>query len=86
MEKLSREIPLNPAESVLLIVDVQNYCCSKDGGEYQGMAPEEFKRYDDFFERMEQIVFPNIERIQAAFRQNKMEVMFTLIESPRLNG
>jgi nicotinamidase-related amidase len=33
MEEMSREVPLRPLESVLLIVDVQNYCCSKDGDE-----------------------------------------------------
>ncbi len=31
---LSREIAIEPARTALLFVDVQNYNCSRDGGEY----------------------------------------------------
>ena len=60
MEILSREVPLTPGKSVLLIIDVQNYCCLKKGGEYQGMNQEQLKRYDYFFQELSKKVFPNI--------------------------
>ncbi|MCP4629141.1 MAG: cysteine hydrolase [bacterium] len=86
MEVYSREVALRPGKSVLLIIDVQNYCCSKEGGEYLGMDLEAFKRYDYFFSRMMDLVLPNIKMIQNAFREAKMEVMFTVIESLTLDG
>jgi ureidoacrylate peracid hydrolase len=50
------------------------------------MTPEEIRQYDDFFERMSHIVLPNIKKIQTAFRQTGMEVMFTVIESLTRDG
>ncbi len=50
------------------------------------MTSEEFSQYDDFFERMSHMVLPNIKKIQTAFRQTGMEVMFTVIESLTLDG
>ena len=38
MEELSREVPLTPQKSVLLVIDVQNFCSSKNGGEYKDIA------------------------------------------------
>ncbi len=86
MASLSRNVPLRFGKSVFLVVDVQNYCCLKDGGEYKDMTSEEFSQYDDFFERMSHMVLPNIKKIQTAFRQTGMEVMFTVIESLTLDG
>ena len=86
MEKLSRDIPLRPGKSVLLIIDVQNFCSSKDGGEYKDMTPEELKHHDFFFKKMKNAVLPNIKKLQTAFRDKDMEVMFTVIESLTLDG
>jgi len=86
MEILSRDVPLRPGKSVFLIIDVQNYCCLKGGGEYQGMVPEAFVQYDYFFQRMKDMVLPNIKKIQTVFRDTRMEVMFTVIESLTLDG
>jgi ureidoacrylate peracid hydrolase len=86
MAQLSRNVPLRFGKSVFLIVDVQNYCCLKTGGEYKDMSEEEFRQHDDFFHRLSTIVIPNIKKIQAAFRKTEMEVMFTVIESLTLDG
>ncbi|MEO0999738.1 MAG: cysteine hydrolase, partial [Pseudomonadota bacterium] len=34
---LSRDIPLERAQSALLFIDVQNFCAHRDGGEWRGM-------------------------------------------------
>jgi ureidoacrylate peracid hydrolase len=86
MEILSREVPLRPGRTVLLIIDVQNYGCSINGGEYKGIDQEEFKQYDYFFRRLTDTVLPNIKKIQTIFRNTKMEVMFTVIENLTLDG
>ncbi|RUA02245.1 MAG: cysteine hydrolase [Deltaproteobacteria bacterium] len=86
MKVLSRDVPLRLGKSVFLIIDVQNYCCSKSGGEYRGMSRKELGEYDDFFQKLTGSVFSNIKKIQTAFRDNRMEVMFTVIESLTLDG
>lgn len=86
MEELSREVPLTHGKSILLVIDVQNFCSSKKGGEYKDMTPEELKQYDFFFKKMETDVLPNIKKIQTAFRDKDMEVVFTVIESLTLDG
>ena len=37
----SREIPIEPAHTALLYVDVQRYNCTWDGGEYAGLTDGE---------------------------------------------
>ena len=47
---VSREIPIEPAHCALLFVDVQNYNCTWDGGEYAHLgAAEKEQRYGYFF-------------------------------------
>jgi len=38
---LTRDLPLDPAQSALLFVDVQNWSARRDGGEFAGLPPEE---------------------------------------------
>ncbi|MEO0624603.1 MAG: isochorismatase family cysteine hydrolase [Pseudomonadota bacterium] len=84
---LTREVPLDPAQSALLFIDVQNYCARRDGGEFQGISQGEFDRtYGWFFDELETRVIPNMARIQAACRKADIEVMYTTIESLTLDG
>jgi len=86
MEELSRKAPLTPGKSVLLIIDVQNFCSAENGGEYKDMAPGELKQHDFFFKKMKSTVLPNIKKIQSAFRVKDMEVMFTVVENLTMDG
>jgi ureidoacrylate peracid hydrolase len=73
----------------LLFIDVQNYNARPDGGEYkeQGLTTEEAEtKYDYFFKRMREISVPNMIRLQKAFRQKDIEVMYTVIESLTKDG
>ncbi|MEL6264753.1 MAG: isochorismatase family cysteine hydrolase [Pseudomonadota bacterium] len=84
---LTREVPLDPAQSALLFIDVQNYCARRDGGEFKGMQPGDVDRdYGWFFDELEGRVIPNMVRIQAACRRAGIEVMYTTIESLTLDG
>jgi ureidoacrylate peracid hydrolase len=89
MNQLSREIPIVPQKSALLFIDVQNYNARSDGGEYsnEGLSPAEAEiKYDYFFNRLNQVALPNMQRLQKACRQQNIEVLYTVIESLTNDG
>ncbi len=86
---LSRDILIVPRRSALLYIDVQNYNARADGGEYQdeGLTPEQAeKKYAFFFNRLEETVIPNMQRLQKTCRQKGIEVLYTTIESMTEDG
>jgi ureidoacrylate peracid hydrolase len=86
-ETLSREVPIVAAQAALLFIDVQNFAAKRNGAEFKEMAPEEFeKKCGWYFQQLESRVVPNMQRLQKAARQAKVEVMYTTIESLTLDG
>jgi ureidoacrylate peracid hydrolase len=84
---LSREIEIDPAHAALLLVDVQNYNCSRDGGEYAGLgATEKEQRYGYFFRTLKLSALPNMVQLQQACRRAGIEVTYTVIESLTAEG
>jgi ureidoacrylate peracid hydrolase len=84
---LSREVPLVSAQSALLFIDVQNFNAHRDGGEYAGISGDEMAaRYGYYFDQLEQVALPNMQRLQVAFREAGIEVMYTVIESLTQDG
>lgn len=84
---LTREIPLQPDQSALLFVDVQNFAAHRDGAEFAGLSDEAFRaKYGWFFDEMNARVIPNMRAIQMACRHAGVEVMYTTIESLTLDG
>jgi ureidoacrylate peracid hydrolase len=84
---LSREVPIDRAHAVLLFVDVQNYNARPDGGEYANLTEAERNaRYGEFFRVMNETALPNMQRLQSACRQAKIEVMYTVIEALTRDG
>ncbi len=84
---MTRDIPLNPGQSALLFVDVQNFSAHRRGGEFAELSEEAFsERYDWFFSELETRVIPNMQALQAACRKAGVEVMYTTIESLTLDG
>lgn len=83
----TREVPLVPGQSALLIVDVQNFSAKREGAEFAHLSDDEFqKTYGAFFETIWSETIPNIRRLQDACRAAGVEVMFTTIESLTLDG
>ena len=81
------KFPLVPEQSALLFVDVQNFCAHRQGGEFAGLSDEEMTaNYGYFFDRIESVAVPNMQRLQAAFRGAGIEVMYTTIESLTKDG
>jgi ureidoacrylate peracid hydrolase len=86
-QPLSREIEIDPAHAALLFVDVQNYNCRPDGGEYAHLsAAEKERQYGYFFRTFEERALPNMVRLQAAARRARIEVTYTVIESLTADG
>ncbi len=87
MAELSREVPVVPALAALLFIDVQNYNCHPDGGEYRETAPElREQRYGYFFKHFRETVLPNMVRLRDACRTAGIEVMYSVIESLTQDG
>jgi len=83
----SRDLPLVPAQSALLFIDVQNFSADPKGGEYQGMDPVDFEeKYGWYFRHFTGETLPNMQRLQRAFRRHGIEVMYTVIESLTRDG
>jgi ureidoacrylate peracid hydrolase len=84
---LTRDLPLEPGRSALLVVDVQNYCCVRSGGAFAGLSAEEFEaQYGDYFRRLESETIPNLQAVTAACRAAGVEVIYTVIEALTLDG
>lgn len=86
-DKLTRDVPLVPKLSALLFIDVQNFSARREGGEFADYTPQEIEeKYGAFFARLEADTIPAMQRLQAAFRRARIEVMYTNIESLTLDG
>lgn len=84
---LTRDLPLKPAESALLFVDVQNFAAHREGTEFKDLTKEAFEaKYGWFFDQLDRRVIPNMQAIQRACRKAGVEVMYTTIESLTLDG
>ncbi len=83
----TRDLPVEPAHTTLLFIDVQNYCAVREGGEFKDMTKAEFQeRLGWFFDQMEQKVVPNMQALLAGCRAAGVEVMYTLIRNLTKDG
>jgi ureidoacrylate peracid hydrolase len=83
----TRDVPLQPASSALLFVDVQNFSVRRDGGEFRDVGDAEIAgKYGYYFDRLHKLAIPNMQRLQAAFRDAGMEVLYTTIEALTKDG
>ena len=78
----TRETPIVPARTALLVVDMQNYCAQPGKGSLAKPHPD----YAYYRERLESTVVPNLQRLIGAFRESGVEVVYTVIESLTLDG
>src|SRR4051812_10763659 len=76
-DTLSREIAIEPKQTALLFIDVQNFAAKRDGAEFKEMPAAEFeKKCGWYFQQLESRVIPNMQRLQAAARKAGIEVMY----------
>lgn len=87
MEKRTRESPMRPSCSAVLIVDVQEAFTRRGEGTFakpgKRWTPE---RLDLYFDALERRALPNAVRLVSAFRAAGEEVVYTVIESLTPDG
>lgn len=82
-----RNLPINPKDSALLFIDVQNFCVRREGGEFKGVSEADIAgKFKYYFDRLETVAIPNMQRLQAAFRAKAIEVLYTTIENLTKDG
>lgn len=83
----SREVPIDPARTAFLVIDVQNYTAHPHGGEWRGLQPQEYEqRLGYLFRSLRRVVVPNLRRLLFACRRGRIEVMYTVIENLTKDG
>ncbi len=83
----SRDIAIEPDATAILYIDVQNFNCRRDGGEYVGLAADVIEhRFGYFFSEMASRGIPNMRRLQQACRDAEIEVMYTVVENLTQDG
>jgi ureidoacrylate peracid hydrolase len=84
---LSRDIAVVPAQTALLFIDVQNFAAKRDGAEFKDLNEADFtKKYGWFFQQLSGGVIANMQKLQQACRQQRIEVLYTTIESLTKDG
>lgn len=90
LKKLYRPMPdveISLKDTALLVIDMQYLDAAPGYGSFKDLSGAEEKAAAAYyFSRIEEIVLPNIQRLQDAFRAKKMEVIFTVIESLTKDG
>ncbi|WP_025785344.1 cysteine hydrolase family protein [Sporosarcina sp. D27] len=81
------KMKVDPAKTALLIVDMQKQFISRDGLDAQ-VAREKgiFDKWEYFYNRIENVVIPNNEKLLTYFRDSQMEVTFGRIACHHKNG
>lgn len=81
------QIIINQQKTALLIIDMQKVFISRPSNE--NMTENELnnlKRWEPFFNKIENTVIPNNQKILEAFRSKNMEVAFAKIQCHKKNG
>jgi ureidoacrylate peracid hydrolase len=80
-------VEIEPEHAALLFVDVQNYNCLPEGGEYVHLsAPDREQEYGYFFRTLRERALPNMVQLQFQCRSSGIEVLYTVIESLTEDG
>ncbi len=83
---LTRDVPVIPAQAAIIFIDVQNYAAHRGGSEFKELSLTERSKYDYYFDRLEKIALPNMQRLQRAARSAGLEVMYAVIENLTRDG
>jgi ureidoacrylate peracid hydrolase len=81
-----RERPIDPRRAALLSIDMQNAEWSPDAMARARRGEAPFAAKLSLMERIEAVLIPNQQRLQAAARAAGIEVVYTIIESLTADG
>lgn len=75
-ESIWSEIRIDPKKTALLVVDLQN----------AEVSEEVQREHPDYVDRIKRVVVPHVKQLLDAARSNKVEVIYTTIESLTQDG
>ena len=88
IENPSHQTFLVNHDTALLVIDMQYLDAAEGYGVFKDVhsagIPESYQRY--YFETLRSYVIPNMQRLQAAFREHYLEVMHTRIQALTRDG
>ena len=68
----TRDVPLVPERAALLFIDVQNFSCRREGGEFAGLSDAAFQdRFGWFMEHIGRETLANMTRLQVCCRAGR---------------
>lgn len=81
------EITIEPEKTALLVIDMQKVFVSRPSIENASEAELlNLKRWEPFYDKIDNVVVPNNKRILDSFRNKGMEVVFAKIQCHKKNG
>lgn len=81
------EIVIEPKKTALLIVDMQKVFVTRPfAGNLNETELVNLKRWEPFYDKIEEVVIPNNKKILERFRSKGMEVIFAKIQCHKKNG
>lgn len=87
MDRLSREVPIDPLHAALLLIDVQNYSIHPAGGSFARLDEAQDNTWCAYFiDILATTVLPNQARLLSACRAARIEVIYTVIENLTSDG
>jgi len=87
MDRPRRDTPIDPPQTALLLIDVQNYSTHPAGGSFAGLdAAEKNARCAYFVDLLVTKVLPNQAKLLNACRGAGIEVIYTVIENLTVDG
>lgn len=81
------EISIDPKKTALIVIDMQNVFLRRPTEE--GKSEKELigiKKWNPFYDKIENVVIPNNKRIIDFFREKRLEVSFAQIQCHKKNG
>lgn len=80
-------IVIDPKKTALLVIDMQKVFLDRPLPENTTEREREYyKRWEPFYDKIENVVIPNNKKLVEHFRQNNMEVIFAKIQCHKKNG
>jgi ureidoacrylate peracid hydrolase len=87
MDRLRRDVPIDPPHAALLLIDVQNYSTHPAGGSFADLDEAQKRaRHAYFINLLVTKVLPNQAKLLSACRDAGIEVIYTVIENLTSDG
>ncbi len=81
------KVEIEKGKTALLVVDMQRVFVERPTGDNLPEEKRQFaERWKHFFDKIDEVVIPNNQKILSAFRNKKMEVVFAKIQSQKKDG